>query len=100
MPFHRLTVPSYNGGLPAGYDYVNNAVSGTPAPANGVLVAGPNTGSYFIGFGDDGTSANANRPNMALAQNTDYLDNLLHQDIAVPAVSSTITSAGDTSFVT
>ena len=44
MGFHRLTVPSYYGGLPGGYDYINNAVSGTPANANGVLPSGPNTG--------------------------------------------------------
>lgn len=96
--FHRLAVPSYNGGLPAGYDYINNAVVGTPANANGVLTYGPNSGSYFVGYGDDGTSANANRPNLALAQNCDTLDNYLHQDLAVPAVTATITSSGDTSY--
>lgn len=84
MGFHRLTVPSYYGGLPGGYDYINNAVSGTPANANSVLPSGPNSGSYFVGFGDDGTSANANRPHKALSENTDYLDDLLHRDIAVP----------------
>ena len=60
--FHRLAVPTYFGGLPAGYDYVNNATSGTPAYANGALTGGTNVGSYFVGFDDDATSANANRP--------------------------------------
>lgn len=83
MPFafHRLTVPSYFGGLPAGYDYINNAISGTPAFANDVLAGGPNVGSYFVGFGDDGTSADANRPAKALAANTDFLDNLMRADL-------------------
>lgn len=85
--FHRLAVPSYFGGLPAGYDYVNNATSGVPASANGVLSGGVNVGSYFVGFDDDATSANANRPALALATNTDYLDDLLHRDIAIPVRS-------------
>lgn len=98
--FHRLSVPGYFGGLPAGYDYINNALSGTPANANGALTYGPNIGSYYVGFGDDGTSANANRPNNALAQNTDYLDNLLHQDIAIPVLSATAAGGpGVTSLV-
>ena len=81
--FHRLTVPTYFGGLPAGFDYINNAISGTPANADGQKSAGPNVGTYFIAFGEDATSSDANRPNVALATNTDYLDNLLHQDIAI-----------------
>jgi hypothetical protein len=85
--FHRLTVPTYFGGLPSGYDYINNATSGTPAYADGVLSGGTNAGSYFVGFDDDATSANANRPALALATNTDYLDNLLHRDIAIPVRS-------------
>jgi hypothetical protein len=99
MAFHRLNTPIYFGGLPGGYDYINNAASGTPALTDGALAAGPNVGSYFVGYKDDGTSANANRPHSALAENTDFLDNLLHRDLAVPTSSSLITSAGDTTFV-
>jgi hypothetical protein len=80
MPFHRLAVPSYFGGLPGGYDYINNALAGTPSFVN--------AGTYFIAFGEDATSADANRPSKALAENTDYLDNLLHRDIAVPVRTS------------
>jgi hypothetical protein len=84
MPnFLRLTVPTYFGGLPAGYGFLNNAISGTPANVAGVLT-GPsvNAGSYFVGFDDDGSSANANRPAAALGTNTDFLDNLMRADLA------------------
>ena len=92
--FHRLTVPSYFGGLPSGYDYVNNAVSGTPAYADGAKAAGPNVGTYFIAFGEDATSSDANRPSLALAQNTDYLDNLLRRDIALPVRTADVGPTG------
>jgi len=65
--FHRLTVPSYFGGLPSDYDYINNATSGTPAPANGVIPTGLNAGSYFTAFQEPAASANVNRGNLALA---------------------------------
>ncbi len=88
--FHRLTVPSYTGGLPSGYDYVNNALSGTPAFADNAKVGGPNAGTYFVAFGEDATSSDANRANQALAQNTDTLDNLLHRDLALPVRTSDV----------
>lgn len=100
MAFHRLTVPSYTGGLPGGYDYVNNAVSGTPAPADGVKSGGPNDGTYFVGFGDNGTTLSANRPVKALAENTDYLDNLLRQDLAFPIVTEDATAGGTVTSIT
>lgn len=84
MAFHRLTIPSYYGGLPGGYDYINNAGGGTPSFADGQKIGGPNAGTYFVAFGEDATSNNANRSNKALAQNTDYLDDLMHRDLAVP----------------
>lgn len=93
MPFHRLAVPSYFGGLPGGFDYINNALTGTPAFADGVKSGGPNAGTYFVGFGEDATSSDANRPALALAQNTDFLDNLLRRDIAVPVRSNNATGA-------
>ncbi len=83
MAFHRFAVPSYTGGLPGGYDYLNNAVSGTPAPADGALGAGPNTGSYFMGQSEQASSAAWNRAARALGENTDALDDLLRRDIVV-----------------
>jgi hypothetical protein len=98
--FHRLQVPTYFGGLPAGYDYINNAISGTPANADGQKTSGPNAGSYFVCFGEDATSSDANRPNMALAANTDYLDNLLHQDLAVNVRTADVTPGSPVPSVT
>ena len=92
--FHRLTVPTYFGGLPAGYDYINNALVGTPANADTAKVGGPNAGTYFIAFGEDATSADGNRPALALATNTDYLDNQMRQSIAVPAATIAANTGG------
>lgn len=86
MPFHRLTVPSYSGGLPGGYDYINNQISGTPAAADGAKSGGPNSGTYFVAFGEDATSSNFNRSAKALAQNCDYLDDLLRRDLAIRTI--------------
>lgn len=84
-PFHRLAdLPvDYDTG-PYTYDYINNAGVGTPAPADGQKAGGPNIGTYFVAFGEDATSANVNRPNLALAENCDFLDNLLHRPLAIP----------------
>jgi hypothetical protein len=98
--FHRLTVPSYFGGLPVNYDYINNAVSGTPAFANPQLSAGPNIGSYFVGFQDDGTSADANRSAQALATNTDYLDNVVHNALAYVTKTNNVTPGAPVPSVT
>lgn len=100
MPFHRLTVPSYTGGLPSGYDYVNNAVVGTPAPAEGARIGGPSAGTYFFSTGDDATAPYANRGLAALAQNTDYLDDLFRRDLATP-IRADVAGGGSTvsSFV-
>lgn len=75
MTFHRLTVPSYSGGLRGGDDYINNAASGTPAPADTVLAAGLYAGSYFFAANTPVTGASINRGLRALANNTDLLDN-------------------------
>jgi hypothetical protein len=98
--FHRLTVPSYFGGLPAGYDYINNAISGTPANADVQKASGPNIGTYFIAFGEDATSSDANRPNLALSTNTDYLDNLMRSDLVdiVRTTDSTVSGSPQTSI--
>jgi hypothetical protein len=99
--FHRLTVPSYFGGLPGGYDYINNATSGTPSNADGAKGSGVNAGTYFIAFGEDATSNDANRPAQALAQNTDYLDNLMRTDLVqvIRTGTSTVTGSPQTSIV-
>jgi hypothetical protein len=98
MSFHRLTVPSYFGGLPGGYDYINNALVGTPAVADGQKSGGPNDGTYFIAFGEDVTEADANRPNLALAENCDFLDDVARRDLAVPVLKEVVL-AGATQFV-
>lgn len=100
MAFHRLAVPSYFGGLPGGYDYINNALTGTPAMADGPKAVGPNVGTYFVAFGEDGTSNNFNRSNKALAENTDFLDNLLRRDIALASITSVVTASGPVSSIT
>ena len=96
--FHRLTVPTYFGGLPSNFDYINNAGAGIPALADGQRADGINQGTYFVAFTDDGTSKNVNRPAMALAQNTDFIDNILHADLATEWLSSlkTAGTGGDT----
>lgn len=99
MAFHRFAVPSYTGGLPAGYDYINNATSGTPAAADGPLGAGLNAGSYFFGINEQGTSAAMNRAAKALAENTDYLDNLLRRDIAVPTIQDFAAGPGSVAAI-
>lgn len=85
MGFHRLTAPTYPGGLPGGYDYINNAAGpGAPAPADTALGGGLEIGSYFFGSAEQITTAALNRGLQAVAQNTDYLDDLFHREIAVP----------------
>lgn len=107
--FHRLTAPAYfltGGGttfpVEAGvtYDYINNLAAGTPSNADDAKVGGPNDGSYFVAFGEDATSNNANRPNKALAQNCDYFDDVLHRSIATAVVSPTLTSDGTSTHLT
>lgn len=103
--FHRLVVPTYNGGLPAGYDLVNDpthpsvAGAGVAAFADGKKSGGPNDGTYFTAFGEDATSHNANRGLLALAENTDFLDNLLRRDLAITARTSDVVAAVTTSTV-
>jgi len=75
--FHRLIVPVYAGGLRVGDDYINNALVGTPAPADAVLGAGTYSGSYFFGEYDQVTGAAINRGFQALSENCDFLDDAL-----------------------
>lgn len=97
--FHRLALPTYHGGLPVDYDYINDPVANgypgsIPAFFDGIKVGGSCEGTYLVAFGEEASSANANRGMIALALNTDYLDDLLHRDIAAPYQTLTATSGG------
>lgn len=93
MPLHRLTDVLYNGGtFPASHDKINDPSSngdpGVPALADSGKLATSghvNEGTYFIGWTEDGTSHSGNRPHKALAENTDYLDDICTGDVPVPA---------------
>lgn len=101
MAFHRFTVPNYTGGLPGGYDYINNAVVGTPAPVGGPRGdGGPNNGTYFLGFGEDGRTEFINRGLAALAENTDALDDLLRKDLAIPSVHEFVSNGSNSIVLT
>lgn len=104
MGFHRLTTPAYFGGLPGGYDYLNTPSdpsvggSGVPALVGAKKSGGPNDGTYFVAFGEDGQSAFANRPAAALGNNTDLLDDVLRT--SVPSIThADATAAGATSSI-
>ena len=90
MPLHRLSTPSYVGGLPTTHDYINDPSSNSPpgagsaANADGMKSGGPNDGTYYVAFGEDATSSDANRPHEALAENTDFLDDVVSGSIAFP----------------
>ena len=98
MPYHRLTSPSYFGGLPAGYDFINAGLA--PALVDGAKVGGPNAGTYFHAFGEPAISANFNRPAQALSENCDYLDDLLHRDLAVMTKTPDVTAGSVVSTIT
>lgn len=85
MGFHRFVTPTYFK-IPVGDDLINVVSGGTGAGgsafANAKKVGGPNTGTYFNAYGEEGVSANFNRGLRALAENCDFLDNIVHTDIA------------------
>lgn len=89
MPFHRYSTPTYFGGLIAGHDYLNDpqdpSVGGTgdPAIVDPIKSGGPNDGSYFCCFREDGRSGAVNRGLGALGENTDTLDDILRTSIPV-----------------
>lgn len=97
MPLHRLTVPTYFGGLPGTHDYINNATVGTPAPASAQQSGGTYDGTYLEVPGEDATAANVNRANTALAENDDFIDNILYTSRPIPAFDAfTAGGGGDT----
>ena len=110
MPFHRFIDPTYFEAVPLpgsinlnAYDRVNVISGGVGAggssPADSAKVGGPTPGTYFVAFGEDGTSLDANRGFRALAENADLLDDLLHRDLAVPKISAQFPNvAGTASF--
>jgi len=94
MPdFHRLVTPTYVGGLPASFDYINNpalnvpADPGAPAPTDisGKKAAGVNQGTYLVAFTEPATASNTNRGMTALAANCDFLDDSISGGLAIPA---------------
>lgn len=110
MPLHRLTSVSYLGGLPGTHDFINDPASnGDPGQPATVLTGKlsqsghPNEGTYYIGFANDGTSEEANRPHDALAENTDFLDDVVsgqmpvidHVDGSAGAPISSLVITGD-----
>jgi hypothetical protein len=108
VTFHRFVDPTYFGAPPilhaAGdpawpdiidgvtYDRINVLSGGTggggSAFAEPWKASGPNAGTYMTAWTENGTSPNANRAIRALAQNTDYIDNLLHRDLAMPTMAT------------
>lgn len=96
MPFHRYVTPTYFGGLPGTHDLINVVSGGVgsgdgSAPVNPQKPAPhPNEDTYFVAFGENATSANANRGFAALAENTDFLDDIVHRDQSIPFVSNTV----------
>lgn len=111
--FHRFIQPAYDlaPSIPTGpgtvsfngvpYSFINVVSGGVGASgsafADAVKSTGPNTGSFFVSFGEDATSSNANRGMRALAENTDYLDDVVNKALAMP-VRTTLTTAGGTVF--
>ena len=97
MPFHRYITPTYFGGLPVTHDLINVVSGGAGVSDGSALVAPqksaphPNQGTYFVAFGEDATSGNANRGFKALSENTDFLDDAVHRDLATPRLTAVVT---------
>lgn len=115
MSFHRFLDPNYLGAptLPTGptpvtfdgtsYNRINVNSGGTggsgSAYADSSKGFGPNAGSYFVAYGEDASSSNANRGLRALAENTDHLDDLFHRPLATPVRTATATASGAVSSI-
>lgn len=105
MSFHRFVTPTYFGGLPVGYDLINVTSGGTGAGGSAFAdtvkgIGNPNTGTYFVAWGEDATSSNANRGLRALSENTDALDNLFHRDLGLPVRTVDVTAGSPVAAVT
>jgi hypothetical protein len=102
MTFHRYVAPTYYG--PTGIDYLNDPVANgfslsVPVVVDSRKSGGPNEGIYLVAFGEDASSANANRGLKALAENTDALDDMLHRSLAVPSRSGNVTAGAPVSSI-
>lgn len=102
MTFHRYVAPTYYN--PTGIDYLNDPVANgfslsVPVVVDSIKSGGPNEGIYLVAFGEDASSANANRGIKALAENTDALDDMLHRSIAVPSRSGNVTAPSPVSSI-
>jgi hypothetical protein len=106
--FHRFRAPTYTSAPVLGpgdaapvvfegkdYDFfnVNNegGGGGFAAFTDVVKGVGPNKGTYCVAFGEDASSLNANRGFKALSENTDTIDDILHQDVAIPTRTAEVT---------
>ena len=105
MPLHRYKYPTYFGGLPGTHDLINVVSEGTGLGDGSAIVspqkAGPhpNAGTYFVAFGEDGLSSNVNRGLKAVAENTDFLDDIVHADQTIPTVGTSVTPLSPVSSV-
>ena len=115
MSFHRFAQPSYPGfpslvAPPGGvsfngttYDLINVIDSGTGAGGSaftdGYKTTGPNTGTYLHAFGEDATSSNFNRGMLALAQNCDFIDDLMNRALSVPVRTALVTAVSPVSSI-
>lgn len=102
--FHRLADATYFGGpLLAGFDKLNDPTGGgsgtgiaTPSDT-GAKSGGTYDGVYFVAAGETANSFNVNRGMRALAENTDFLDDLMRRDIAVTVRDSVSAGHGGSS---
>ena len=116
--FHRFTDPTWYGfvsipNTPGAssaqangktYDRINVISGGTgssgSAPADGPRVGGTNPTTYFIAFGEPAESGAYNRGFRALAENDDYIDDVLHRSIPLPVETAPVTTGGVVTTVT
>lgn len=85
MTFHRRAVPTYAGGIPATHDYINNVVGpDTPAPVSARQAGGTYNDTYYEVPGETAESTKVNRANDALAENCDFLDDILQASHPAP----------------
>jgi hypothetical protein len=97
MPFYRLTSPSYFGGLPATHDAtgINNLSGpGTPAPVSVPQPSGTYQNTRFEVPLEIAEATKVNRANSALAENCDFIDDILHTSIPTPSTEAFAAGGG------
>lgn len=100
---HRYVTPTYPGA--AGFDLMNVVSGGVggidgSSYADGAKIGGPTAGTYFVAFGEDATSSNANRGLRALSQNCDAIDDRLNRPIAITVRAGDATAVGPVTSIT